>query len=190
MFQKVIVVLIAMFVAATNGCVSGSCKNGMCSDIPSNNQYYLTSFCDKSVACGSWSGNCNEYYSADYSRFGCNSIISCCRSSDCVNLKVIDGGPGCTVEDSAKKQIVDASYSTCKHFTGSTSCGYSDKITVTCKKTSYTIADVNEGIDDAGKYYVMPDTSKPKITLGPCSYNTTFMAENNVPLCGYDVGLF
>ncbi len=42
------------------GCVSGSCKNGMCSDIPSNNQYYLTSFCDKSVACGSFSGNCNE----------------------------------------------------------------------------------------------------------------------------------
>lgn len=118
----------------------------MCSDIPSNNVYYLTSFCDKSVACGSFSGNCNEYYAADYSRFGCNSVsklrplplnvllranhhrvrpVSCCKGSDCLNLKVIDGGPGCSVEDSAHKQIVDASYSTCKHFTGSTSCGKS-----------------------------------------------------------------
>jgi hypothetical protein len=32
--------------------------------------------------------------------------------------QVIDGGPGCSVEDSAGKQIVDASYSACKHFTG------------------------------------------------------------------------
>ena len=141
MFQRLFVVLAVLFVSVAQGCVSGSCKSGMCSDIPSDNKYYLTSFCDKSVACGSWSGNCNEYYSADYSRFGCNSIskfaenlkglnylfciflVSCCQGSDCVNLKVIDGGPGCTVEDSAKKQIVDASYSTCKHFTKSTSCG-------------------------------------------------------------------
>ena len=61
---------------------------------------------------------------------------------------------------------------------------------MTCKKTSYTLADVNEGIDSAGKYYVMPDTTKPKISLGPCSYNATYVAENDVPLCGYDVGLF
>ena len=113
--------------------------------MPSDNVYYLTSFCDSSVACGkilfnwfcittfdiriilliwgSFSGNCNDYYSADYSRFGCNSIISCCKGSDCVNLKVIDGGPSCSVENSAGKPVVDASYSTCKHFTGSTSCG-------------------------------------------------------------------
>eukprot|EP01038_Epipyxis_sp_PR26KG_P004943 gene4943-6916_t len=158
----------------------GSCKNGMCSDIPSNNQYYLTSFCDSSVACGSFSGNCNEYYCADYSRFGCGSIVSCCRGSDCLNLKVIDGGPGCSVEDSAKKQIVDASYSTCKHFTGSTSCGWSDKILVTCKKTSYVEADT----------IIEAFTKVAKIPLGPCSYNTTFASLNQVPLCGYDEGLF
>lgn len=58
----------------TSACVTGSCKNGMCSDIPSDNVYYLTSFCDSSVACGSFSGNCNEYYCADYTRFGCGSI--------------------------------------------------------------------------------------------------------------------
>eukprot|EP01031_Cornospumella_fuschlensis_P029454 gene29454-35552_t len=159
-------------------CVSGSCKNGMCSDIPSNNEYYLTSFCDKSVACGSFSGNCNEWYSADYSRFGCGSMISCCKGSNCVNLKVIDGGPGCSVEDSAHKQIVDASYSTCKHFTGSTSCGWSDKISIVCKKTSYTYRDSIEA-NEGGK-----------IPLGPCSYNQTFAAENSVPICGFDMNLF
>jgi hypothetical protein len=96
-------------------------------------------------------------------------------------LKVIDGGPGCSVEDSAHKQIVDASYSTCKHFTGSTSCGWSDKFSVVCKKTSYTIEDTEDN-----KSY----TGKPKIPLGPCSYNATFAAETNRPLCGFDVGLF
>ena len=73
-----LLVLLATVILANTGlvfaCVSGSCVNGMCSDIPSNNEYYLTSFCDKSVACGSFSGNCNEWYSADYSRFGCNSL--------------------------------------------------------------------------------------------------------------------
>ena len=139
----------------------------------------MTSFCDASVACGSFSGNCNEYYMADYKRFGCNSIVSCCRGSDCLNLKVIDGGPGCSVEDSAHKQIVDASYSTCKHFTGSTSCGWSDKISVVCKKTSKTIADSNDSPFTLGL-----------IKLGPCSYNSTWAIERNVPICTQDVGLF
>jgi hypothetical protein len=60
-----------------SGCVSGSCYNGMCKDIPADNTYYLTSFCDKSVACGSFSGDCNEYYAADYARFGCGAISKC-----------------------------------------------------------------------------------------------------------------
>ena len=151
----------------------------MCSDIPSNNQYYLTSFCDASVACGSFSGNCNEYYAADYKRFGCGSIISCCQGTNCVNLKVIDGGPGCSVEDSAHKQIVDASYSTCKHFTGSTSCGWSDKIIVTCKKTSATIHDTN----DADSMIHNATNPSAKVPLGPCTYDLTFAEENGVPLC-------
>merc|ERR1712194_248490 len=101
---------------------------------------------------------------ADYKRFGCGSIVRCCQGSDCLNLKVIDGGPGCSVEDSAGKQIVDASYSTCKHFTGSTSCGWSDRITVTCTKTSYTELDLE-------------NTPNAKISLGPCSFNSTLAAQ-------------
>jgi hypothetical protein len=119
---------------------------------------------------------------------------------------VIDGGPGCSVEDSAHKQIVDASYSTCKHFTGSTSCGWSDKIVVTCKKTSYTAEDLipgsYEGQSKAEGYGIVTDASRHesavaskdqayrgKIPIGPCSYNGTYAAEHNRPICGYDFDL-
>ena len=135
------------------------------------------------VACGSFSGNCNEYYSADYARFGCNSVISCCKGSDCLNLKVIDGGPSCSVENSAGKPVIDASYSTCKHFTGSTSCGWSDHIPVTCKKTSSTMANVaDESIEYTDKHIF----EAGKIPLGPCSYDKEFMLSNGVPSCGAD----
>ena len=107
-------------------------------------------------------------------------IVSCCQGSKCVNLKVIDGGPGCSVEDSAHKQIVDASYSTCKYFTGSTSCGWSDKILVTCKKTSYNLYDTSD-------YF--PNVNA-KVPLGPCSYNETYARISEVPLCGADLNLF
>ena len=95
-------------------------------------------------------------------------------------MKVIDGGPGCSVEDSAHKQIVDASYSACKYFTGSTSCGWSDKIKVTCKKTSYSLYDTTDYFPNV----------YAKVPLGPCSYNTTFAKETTVPICGSDVNLF
>ena len=139
-------------------------------------------------------------------RFVFFSAVSCCKGSDCLNLKVIDGGPGCSVEDSAHKQIVDASYSTCKHFTGSTSCGWSDKITVTCKKTSYTGEDLVPGAFESESkvagYGVVTDATKHAtsntgtvsayrglIPIGPCSYNGTYAQENNRPICGYDFDL-
>ena len=71
---KRVFVFVAALLAPTDGCISGTCSQNMCSDIPTDHVYYLTSFCDASVACGSFSGNCNEYYMADYKRFGCNSI--------------------------------------------------------------------------------------------------------------------
>jgi hypothetical protein len=162
----------------------------MCTNVPADGNYYLTSFCDSEVACGAFSGNCNEYYAADYSRFGCNSVISCCQGSDCLNLKVIDGGPSCEVENDAGmnlfiylhiftyhfpiegKPVIDASYSTCKHFTGSTSCGWSDHIPVNCKKTSYTVEDTVEfgGV----------------IPLGPCTYSRSLSSMKNISLCGSD----
>lgn len=71
---KKIATIAAVAVAPAMACLSGSCSQNMCSDIPANDVYYLTSFCDAEVACGSFSGDCNEYFMADYKRFGCNSI--------------------------------------------------------------------------------------------------------------------
>jgi hypothetical protein len=105
-----------------------------CSNIPSDNVYYLTSFCDQTTSCGKSCGNCTWGYAADRQRFGCGSVISCTNSGKSINLEVIDYGPDCTLEKKSGKPIIDASYSACKLFTGSTSCGWSDKIPVTCKK--------------------------------------------------------
>ncbi len=161
---KLAVSLLALVLSPVSACVSGACSQGMCSDKPADSVYYLTSFCDKEVACGAFSGNCNEFYMAGYKRFGCGSVVSCCQGKNCVNLKVIDGGPGCSVEDRAGKQIVDASFSTCKHFTGSTSCGWSDRVKVTCKKTSMSIE------AKVGDVYGF----ESGVTLGPCSYDAVF----------------
>ena len=84
-----------------------------------------------------------------------------------MNLKVIDGGPGCSIEDSAGRQIVDCSFSACEHFTGSTSCGWSDRVEVTCKKTSKVLADAYE-VDAAGFNL---QSVLGKVPLGPCSYS-------------------
>lgn len=105
-----------------------------CSNIPTDNVYYLTSFCDQTTSCGKSCGNCTWGYAADKQRFGCGAVISCTRNGKSVNLEVIDYGPDCTLEKKSGKPIIDASYSACKLFTGSTSCGWSDKIAVECKK--------------------------------------------------------
>jgi len=119
-----------------------TCSQGACSNIPKDNAYFLTSFCDKSVSCppgtlSGWGMTCNSYYSADRQRFGCGSTIQCCctkKSGVCANLRVIDFGPACSVENSAGGPVVDASSSMCKTCTGGTSCGWSDRVPVTCKK--------------------------------------------------------
>jgi hypothetical protein len=105
-----------------------------CTNIPADHVYYLTSFCDQTTACGKSCGNCNFYYAADSQRFKCGSTINCARAGKNANLEVIDYGPNCDLEKKSGKPIIDASYSTCKLFTGSTSCGWSDKLAVTCVK--------------------------------------------------------
>lgn len=146
-----------------NKCICNS--EGMCSNIPSSGDYFLTSFCDSGVACGGFDGNCYEWYSADSVRFGCGSHISCCASGKaCVSLKVIDAGPACFVEDDAGGPVIDGSYAACQHFTGSSSCGYSDHVRVHCVKT----ADPADG------------SEHPR---GPCSNNPAA----GLPLCGEPV---
>ena len=91
----------------------------MCSDIPDDNVYYLTTFYNKRVKCGEiFYGTEDDYYMAGQQRFGCDSIVSCCKDDDCLNLKVIDAGPNEFGEDNGNKQVIDASRSACKYFTG------------------------------------------------------------------------
>lgn len=57
-----------------------------CNNIPSDNVYYLTSFCDKSTACGITCGNCTWPYAADSQRFGCKSTLNCQKNGKSINL--------------------------------------------------------------------------------------------------------
>ena len=68
------------------------------------------------------------------------------------------------------------------------STGWSDKILVTCKKTSYRVDDTRDHY--GGSPHSMRSVAGANIPLGPCSYNSTFATVNNVPICGFDEGLF
>lgn len=107
-----------------------------CNNIPAEGVYYLTSFCDQTTACGISCGNCSWSYAADSQRFGCKSTINCARNGKSANLEVIDYGPNCELERKSGKPIIDASNSACRLFTGSSSCGWSDKFAITCKKVA------------------------------------------------------
>ena len=143
---------------------SCNCKSSCCTGVPSNGNYYLTSFCDQSTACGTSCGNCNWAYSTSAMRFGCNAQLQCCKGSTCTTLRVIDSGPACWVEENAGMPIIDASYSTCKLFTGSTSCGWSDRISIHCTKLSRT--------------NMLPD-----FQLGPCALTSEDAKAKGIPLC-------
>lgn len=68
-----------------------------------------------------------SYYAADAQRFGCGAVLSCTRNGRSANLKVIDSGPACWVENDAGMPIIDASTSACQTFSGQSSCGWSDR---------------------------------------------------------------
>jgi len=169
--QTAVLALVAL--AAVMTCADAytcTCKNNMCTNIPTLGEYYLTSFCDASVACGTAQKSCYDYYSADYSRFGCGATISCCcqKNAKCNNLKVIDGGPACSVENKAGGPVIDASYSMCQTCTGGTSCGWSDHIRVTCSKKSSPLADYEDNDE----------------MLGPCSYLQAEIDAGATPCAG------
>ena len=124
------------------------------------------------------------------SRFGCNKMLKCCSNSKCTTLKVIDDvcfslsstctfqrfsfdhwtpftstqGPNCRIEQMANMPIIDASLSTCQYFTGSKSCGYTDKILITC-----TVVSNEDQII----------TGEP----GPCALTSEDAKAEGIPLC-------
>jgi len=100
----------------------------MCCSSPSNNLYYLTSFCDGTTACGPTCSS-RTWFAAGSQRYKCGTHLVICKegTTKCVNVEVIDAGPGISVERSANRAIVDASVAVCRELFGSSSCGWSDK---------------------------------------------------------------
>ena len=147
------------------------CSQGCCTNIPDDNTYYLTSFCDSEVACGGSCGDCMGWYATSAMRFGCGAQLKCCDDNNCATLEVIDSGPACWVENKAGMPIIDASYSTCQLFTGGSSCGWSDRISINCKKVS-----AHAMLDEAN--------------LGPCANTPEEAANKGLPLCPADEDCF
>jgi len=119
------------------------CSGNMCCSIPSDNLYYLTTFCDATTACGI-PCSARPNFAADSQRFGCRKNISICKESGspCVKVIVTDAGPNISVEKSAGRPIIDASKSVCQQLFGSSSCGWSDK-----KGIKATVASDSDGRD-------------------------------------------
>eukprot|EP00054_Salpingoeca_dolichothecata_P031598 m.264019 g.264019 ORF g.264019 m.264019 type:complete len:179 (-) comp27426_c0_seq1:95-631(-) len=111
-----------------------TCLTDMCCNIPSNHEYYLTDFCagypHSQTSCGEY---CDQYkyFTADRQRFGCNGYLDVCKSGRCLKAKVIDAGPNKYVEEDAGMPIIDASPAVCEYLTGHSSCGWSDRLTIT-----------------------------------------------------------
>jgi len=128
-------------------CVTGggyncqACDGDMCCNIPSNNEYFLTSFCDgyphDETACGLYCDSM-KYFSADSQRFGCGGVNLniCNQGGQCVTVQVIDAGPGSSVEEKAQMPIIDASPQVCMDLFNSNSCGWSDGNKITAVLTS------------------------------------------------------
>jgi len=109
------------------------CNQIECCDIPSNNQYYLTTFCDSTTACGPVCSDLT-YFSADSQRFGCGANLTVCsvNSGTCVGgVIVIDSGPNVSVENEAQMPIIDGSAQICQDLFNSGSCGWSDSNSIT-----------------------------------------------------------
>eukprot|EP01132_Coremiostelium_polycephalum_P003942 gene3942-4924_t len=106
------------------------CYGNMCCSTAPGNSYYLTSFCDSEVACGS-APSCSSYFTADSQRFGCGKYLNICSGNGCVKAKVVDAGPNIWVEQKAGRAIIDASPPVCRDLFGSSSCGWSDRYSIT-----------------------------------------------------------
>lgn len=61
------------------------CKEDCCEYIPSNGDYYLTTFCDQETACGKSCGDCNWWYSTSAMRWKCGTKLQCCSAKNTTN---------------------------------------------------------------------------------------------------------
>lgn len=147
MMMKTVAALLLVLLAG--GAFAYDCKlcdGDMCCNIPGNHQYYLTDFCGGAgtMACGRSCGY-TRYYTADRQRFGCGATLKICGRGKCVSASVQDAGPANWVENDAGMPIIDSSVPTCEYFTGSSSCGWSDRILITAVVAGSASKPVEDG---------------------------------------------
>ncbi len=137
------------------------CQGKASSSIPSDGQYYLTSFGfspsdDGQMSCGEYTKHGSWYYAASRQRYGCGAHIQIEANGSCVVAETDDYGPDVCVENAAGRPIIDASPLVSQHLFGTQSAGYSDHFAITVTEV---------------------DSSTP---LGPCtSTNTNNNNTNN-----------
>lgn len=147
---------------------SGSCSAVSYSDIPADNQYYVTTFGGGSdtqgMACGGTADGTWAYV-ADSARFGCGALLVISAGGKQCVAKVADCGPNRCVEDAASYSgcsshfpIIDASPLITKYLLGLSGVGWSDKEIVTA-----TLAPAGSSIGCPGVVPTPPpaDTGPP-----------------------------
>jgi hypothetical protein len=106
------------------------CNGIASSSIPSDGNYYLTTFGGGSdsgtMSCGSNTNHGSWYYAASRQRYGCGAHVKIEANGKCVIAQADDYGPDVCVEDAAGGPIMDVSPLVSQDLFGSSSAGWSD----------------------------------------------------------------
>jgi len=111
------------------------CHGTASSSVPSNGNYYLTSFGsspddDGVMSCGEYTKHGSWYYAASRQRYGCGSHIQIEANGKCVVAETDDYGPDQCVETAAGRPIIDASPLVSEALYGTSSAGWSDRYAI------------------------------------------------------------
>jgi hypothetical protein len=110
------------------------CDGVASSTIPSNGQYYITTFGGgadtQSMSCGGTADGVG-YYAASRQRYGCGAKLKVEANGNCVVLTAMDYGPDVCVEAAAGGPILDMSPAGSEILYGVSSAGWSDRLPAT-----------------------------------------------------------
>jgi len=140
MFSFFLLLFVSWVSCQSGGCLSPDYTGGVCgcAGQAADGRYFLTAFTGSTCACGSCS-KYGSYFTADKQRgWPCGTRLLVCNPSNskCVVASVVDFGPGCRVDTDAGGPVLDASPNVCLHLFGTSSCGWSDKFSVTVQPTT------------------------------------------------------
>ena len=107
------------------------CHGTASSSVPSDGNYYLTTFGGPSepqpLSCGGASQSGSWFYAASKQRYGCGAHLKVEANGKCVVVQAADYGPDQCVETAAGRPILDASPLVGKALFGQADLGWSDR---------------------------------------------------------------